>query len=982
MLFLKKFYAFGFKSFANEVKIDFTEEMTGIVGPNGAGKSNIVDAFKWVLGEQSIKDMRGSSRLDLIFRGSTSIPESKFAQVTLTFDNSNKVLHYDKDEISITRKLYRDSGNNEYYINNEPAKLKDIQMIFTDTGLSKGSLGIISQGTINAFTESKPEARIKMFQEAAGIGMYSMQKNESLRHLERSEQALEAILTVEKELEKDLKKLSKQAESAKIYKEKFDRLKDLDVSILVKDISHFSLTKDKLVKEIDELKEEKFKLEPIINETKSKLEFTKERLQEADDNTTEYNKALFDIKEKIASLEKKQLLFNSKLESDLESDDLETKINAYQQLIVSHKKDIDSYNDRIEELNSQINTYREIHQNLNEKKNELYESINKASIKQTEISTKLKIINEQIERNASHSMGVKSIIENKSALKGIYDVVSKFIEVEEKYEVAIAKALGKSIDNIIVETSENAKNAVHFLKQNNAGQATFLPLKDIKSRYVKQEHLDVLTELEGFIGIASKLINVDPKMQPVIDALIGQVIVAGTIDDAIRISKYTYQLYKVISLEGDVVFPGGAITGGSERHNAPTFNLEKHRDELSQELIKAQEELSANRIEFDRVSSEYSETDVKLNEKNYSLNTLKTRLEESSKNYEKYKTEYEVLSKKSFDSKDVLDENKIQDEINALNAEKDKIFENLNVASSTKTNYSLQVNDTEGKLEELRLQLDKIRNNLSQQEQELIRCTNAYDNAKNRINENYGMTLEFAIENYSKELPMTESQAREIINTLRAEIDALGTINPKAVEELTEKQSKFDQITENKRQTEEAISNIKQSIAELDRAAKAKYAKVISDVNSVLPEIFKFLFGGGTCAINFTDPENILESGIEVMAHPPGKRVSNLNLLSGGEKTLVAISVLFAILRISSFPIVILDEAEAALDIANVDRFAQIIRQYSDKTQFLVITHRPGTMKQCSILLGATMQLPGVTEIFSVALENAIKFSQEDDKKQ
>ena len=297
MLFLKKFYAFGFKSFANEVKIDFTEEMTGIVGPNGAGKSNIVDAFKWVLGEQSIKDMRGSSRLDLIFRGSTSIPESKFAQVTLTFDNSNKVLHYDKDEISITRKLYRDSGNNEYYINNEPAKLKDIQMIFTDTGLSKGSLGIISQGTINAFTESKPEARIKMFQEAAGIGMYSMQKNESLRHLERSEQALEAILTVEKELEKDLKKLSKQAESAKIYKEKFDRLKDLDVSILVKDISHFSLTKDKLVKEIDELKEEKFKLEPIINETKSKLEFTKERLQEADDNTTEYNKALFDIKE-------------------------------------------------------------------------------------------------------------------------------------------------------------------------------------------------------------------------------------------------------------------------------------------------------------------------------------------------------------------------------------------------------------------------------------------------------------------------------------------------------------------------------------------------------------------------------------------------------------------------------------------------------------------------------------------------------------
>ncbi len=980
MQFLKSFYAFGFKSFANEVKIEFKDDMTGIVGPNGAGKSNIVDAFKWVLGEQSIKDMRGNSRLDLIFRGSTSQPEAKFAQVTLTFDNSKKVLHYDKDEISITRKLYRDSGNNEYYINNEPAKLKDIQMIFTDTGLSKGSLGIISQGTINTFTESKPEGRIKMFQEAAGIGMYSMQKAESLRHLERSEQALEAILTVEKELEKDLKKLSKQAESAKIYKEKFDRLKDLDVSILVKDISHFSNTKTKLEEDIEKFKKQKFDLEPIANETKQKLDFIKQKFQEADEVANESNKALFDIREQIAQLEKKQLLFNNKIEQDLESDDLETKINAYQQLIVTHQKDITSFKERIEELQSSIETYADIQKNLEEKKTHTMDVINQSNIKLAEVNTQLRMINEQIIRNANKSLGVKSILENKNALKGVYDVVGKFVEVDEKYEVAIAKALGNSINNIIVETSENAKHAVHFLKQNNAGQATFLPLKDIKTRYVKEEHLDVLTELEGFVGIASKLINVDPKMQPVIDALIGQVIIAGTIDDAIRISKYTYQLYKVIALDGDQVFPGGAITGGSDRNNTPTFNLDKHKEELEVELQAAQETLSSNRIEYERIASEYNDLMTKLNEKNYSLQTLKTKLEESTKNYDKYKMEYEVLSKKSFDNKGVLDENKIQDEINSLNAQKDKIYEEANIAQASKTKYNLEVQDTEGKLEEIRLELDKVRNNLSTNEQDLIRCSNAYENAKNRINENYGMTLEYATENYSKELPMSEAQAREIINTLRGEIDALGTINPKAVEELTEKQEKFTQITENKRQSEEAIANIKQSISELDRAAKAKYAKVISDVNAALPEIFKFLFGGGTCAINFSDPENILESGIEVMAHPPGKKVSNLNLLSGGEKTLVAISVLFAILKTSSFPMVILDEAEAALDIANVDRFGQIIRQYSEYTQFLVITHRPGTMKQCPTLLGATMQIPGVTELYSVSLANAIKFTEEDKK--
>ncbi len=978
MIFLKKFYAFGFKSFADEINIDFTDEMTGIVGPNGAGKSNIVDAFKWVLGEQSVKDMRGDSKFDLIFKGSATKPEAKFSQVSMTFNNSSRVLHYDKDEITITRKLYRDTGNNDYFINNEPARLKDIQMIFTDTGLSKGSLGIISQGTVNSFSEAKPENRRKMFEDAAGIGMYSIQKEEALRHLERTEQALESIMAFERELDKDLKKLLKQAETAKIYAEKHDKLKEIEITILVRDISHYSKYLTQLETEINNLINEKQKVEPQENEFKSKLEFIRQKQKEADDDNTKFNQEMFNINEKISNLEKKHLLMTNKLESDLSSSNEQTKINAYEQLINACMVDMQSLKERISELQTQITAYQDISGSLSMKKNDFYEKINTKNIELTENWTKLRMINEQINRKTNLSSGIKAILENKSAVSGIYDVVAKYIDVEAKYELAISKALGKAVDNIIVESSENAKNAIKFLKNNNAGKATFLPLKDIKAKVIRNEHLDVLDELEGFVGVASRLVNVEDKMIPIIEALIGQVIIATDIDAAVRISKYTSQLYKVITLDGDIVYAGGALTGGSENGFVSQFNLEKHRDELQAVVDSLETELTTLKVEHEKIMAELNESETKLNEKKFTLNNLSNNLENITKNYEKYKNEYEVLTKKSFDDNKVFTENDIQNEINHLMSLKDKISENLNVSIANKYNYTSQANELEGQLEDVRLRYDRVKDELNKAEQDALKCKNILDTARVRINETYQMTLEFAIENYNKELPMSEAQAREVINQLKADIDALGVINHAAIEELEEKQAKFEKITASRKETEESLENIRISITELDKAAKAKFAKLIDDVNAILPDIFKFLFGGGSCAVTFSDPSNILESGIEVMAHPPGKRVSNLKLLSGGEKTLVAISVLFAILKISSFPIVILDEAEAALDIANVERFAQIIRQYSKNTQFLVITHRPGTMKECKTLLGATMQTPGVTSIISVSLESAIELSEKE----
>ncbi|MGL4950667.1 MAG: AAA family ATPase [Mycoplasma sp.] len=980
MLFLKKFYAYGFKSFANEITINFENQMTGIVGPNGSGKSNIIDALKWVLGEQSNKEIRGRDKYDLIFNGTDSFPKAKFAQVTLTFNNQNKVLNYDKNEITVTRKLYRDTGENEYYINNEIAKLKDIQRIFVDTGLSKGSLGIISQGSVSNFSESKPVDRRKIFEDAAGIGIYSIRKKEALRVLERSENSLNTILATEKELEKSLKKLSKEAENAKIFMEKFEKLKELDLTISVKDLKHFTINKDRLQSEIKILEEEKNTLEPIVSDQKSKLDFIKQKLSEADATVTEENENKIQLKEKINSLEKKRAVFNSKLEQDISSDNIDVKLKAYETLILTNKNDAKEYKNSVEELELQIETYESVYKGLTETKETYNDKITSLVNSYTENNTKLNIYNNQIANSHNNKAGVRTILENKDAVKGVYDVVSKFIDVEDKYEVAITKALAKSVDSIIVETTENAINAVKFLKKNKGGQATFLPLKDISSRYVKQEHLDVLTELEGFLGIASKLIKTDPKVQPVIDALIGQIIISDTIESATRISKFTHQIYKVISLDGNIVFPGGAITGGSEEFYRPVFNLEKQRDELQTTVRSLAEEISKTKLEFEKITIESNEVNVKIQTKQLEVNSWKVKLDEKEQYIQRYTNEYESISKKSFDSGKQIDENELQQEINSLQRQEAKIEEALKIANTNKITYASQVNELENQLEDARKKLDKIKNQLSDNRQDELRANNAYENIKNRINEKYTMTVEFALENFSEPLPISDDQARTIINQLNAEIDSLGKFNPNAIEELTEKQERYDQISINRKQTEESIRTLKLSISELDKSAKVKFSKVIEDVNSVLPEIFKYLFGGGTCAVRFSDPEDILTSGIEVIAHPPGKKHSNLNLLSGGEKTLVAISVLFSILKISSFPLVILDEAEAALDNANVDRYAKIIKDYSEETQFLIVTHRSGSMKECPILLGATMQTPGITNFYSVTLEKAIELAEKDEE--
>lgn len=973
MIFFKKFYADGFKSFANKITVKFDEPMTGIVGPNGSGKSNIIDAFKWVLGEQSVKDMRGNDKFDLIFKGSESHPEAKYAEVTLYFNNENNILKIDTNQVTITRKLTRSSGLNEYYINHEHARLKDIQLLFTNIGLAKGSLGIISQGTVNFFTETKPENRRKIFEEAAGISLYTTKKNESLNNLTHVTNTLENIKILENEVNREYTKLAKQVENAQKYSLKFEQLKEIEITILIKDISYYLDIEKQISAKITEYEKNAHNFEPEENELYQHLNYLKQKITETDYNLAEFNEKLLVITGKISKIEKEQLLINSDINNKLNSGNKNEKINAYEKLIQTYNTDILKYKEQLIELKEKIEIFNEIHQSLETSYNSKLKETTTLNDQLTSYRTKANYFIEQLSRKNNSNYAVRAILENKNALRGIYNTVGSYLDFDEKFNTCLAKAFGRSTENIIVDNMENAKEAILFLKRNKVGHATFLPLEEIRNREVRNEHLIILKDLEGFVGVASELINVQPKMRIVINALVGTVIISETIESAIRISKYMYHKYKIISLDGDLILPGGIVSGGFERQRPNFFNLDKDIANLKEKIVDLTNVISNKNIEINRISIEKNETQTKLNQKNITFKVIENNLLNAQENFDKYKMEYEILTDKKLDDNSEIKLSVLDEQLNELNHEKTKIEENITFNKNNKVIYSSDINEKEETLNELRKKHVGSKDEYNTFLLEQSKCENIINNAKNRISENYKMTMDFALSEFSVPLTISDDQARSIIETLRHEIDALGNINLEAIDEFEKIELRRNGIIANREEIEEAILNLNQIINELDKAAKIKFMNVIDKVNAYIPKIFKFLFGGGSCEVFLTDPDDILKSGINILANPPGKKVVNLKLLSGGEKTLVAIAVLFTILKVSNFPIIILDEAEAALDLSNVEKFGQIIKKFSNETQFLIITHRPGTMKQCPSLLGTTMLYPGVTTILPTNLDDAIE---------
>ena len=973
MIFLKKFKAVGFKSFANPINLTFNESMIGVVGPNGSGKSNIVDAIKWVLGEHSKKALRGKTSTDIIFHGSKDKEGCDYALVSLTFDNSNKILHSDMQEIVITRKVTRENANNEYFINDKPCRLKDIQELFLDTGLTKGSLGIISQGTVQWFVEAKPEDRRKIFEDAAGIGLFAKKKIESLSELEKATINLNRIDDYVHILQTDIKKLSKQVEKAQIYQEKKRQLAELELIILVKDITYYKAQLIELKQIIDRNKQIISSNELEINALAKQLSVVKERANQSDPEVEEDNKKFTDIIQQINKLEIKKNSQQNKLNLDLSSHSIEKQIIAYQQLITNLEYDLKTSKEYKQKLIDEITGYEEIKKSQQIKYDNLVTNSSSLINKINSLYYQIKSLDEKIENEFANNAGTKAIVENKKGLKGIVGVVKDFIQVDKQYETAITIALGRSANFIITETENDSKNAIEFLKANKAGKATFLPLTLVKSRPIRDEFITIAQQIEGYINIASNLISFDAKYSNLFSMLLDRIFVTEDLTSAITLSKYTKSNYQIVTIDGQTISVGGAITGGYNKVKIISiFNLEENKKQFIKELDDLNKQHAEIKIDQTKIKANLDETINKINEKKILLGNYEDKIKNYESNLYRYKTDYEQINKgNKTDTSKQLSVSYLNKELAELQAKKDKIVQELNVARTTKLNNRQIADDYQARLDETHNIVNKAKAEQANAEINFEKANAVINNAKEKINLEYHMTVDNAIANWTKELPMSDAQARETIYQLKVDLDQIGNINMEALKELEEKQKEFEKISVQHKELLNAKQTIEKAIVELDNNARNNFKQTIDKVNKTLPSVFGFLFGGGTASVAYVDPDDILNSGIDVTANPPGKKITTLNLLSGGEKSLVALSVLFSILQIHNFPLVILDEAESALDPANVERFGKIIKDNSKNTQFLIITHRPGTMERCDSLFGTTMQIKGITNMYKVSLSHA-----------
>ena len=979
-MYLKEIRTSGFKSFADKITINLTNGISGIVGPNGSGKSNIVDAIRWVLGEQSVKQLRGEGAMsDVIFSGSKSRKAANLASVTLVFDNTDKYLPIDYSEVQIKRCIYK-TGENEYYLNNEKCRLKDIQDLLVDTGVNKESFNIISQGDIGAILSNKPEDRRIIFESAANVLKYRKRKDEALRKLDRTHDNMTRINDIILEIESNLKPLEKQSDNAKKYLENKEKLDSIEVSLIVSEVESMNT----------EYQENKLKVSNLTNEL---------TLMETDNSTflanseklkleqTKNNEELFEMQNKLNAITKeaeelkgKKNLITERQKYNASDTKVHDNLVNIKENILRKENEIFASNNNISMIKKKLDeinlTYDDIIFKFNKLK-EVHDALENDMLTQNRLENetkyKIEMLKTSIENNSSLPYAVKCVLDNPK-LTGIHGTIASLIEVDNLYATAISTALASASSYIVTTDELAAKDAVNYLKINKFGRATFFPINIIKEGYIDNETLRILRLENDFIDVASNLVRYESTYDRIIKNRLGTTIIVKDLDSANSIARKISYRYKVVSLDGELVHTGGAITGGVIK-NQTNIITQKHDLNYNCELLRKLQEKRKEKEE--KINIEDNKYKVYDNLKNKTLDE-KTKLEASYN--------YELLKKSSLEKElDNLKEevNNIKGLINnTLSKEEEKIVEEFYEKERQRQSLELNVNNIKAIInsnnetiedmeKESRLNNSlyyKKKDELKDLEINVNRLDVMLDNLLNTLTEDYSITYEKAKENYF--LDMDKKEARQIVDKCRAEIKRLGEVNLGAIEEYERVKTRHEFLTNQRNDLEKAEDTILEIIKELDDIMKEKFINTFNEIKEKFKEVFKKLFGGGNAELSLTDPDDILKTGIDIKALPPGKTLKHISLLSGGEKTLTAIALLFAILEVRPVPFCVLDEVEAALDEVNVDNFGKFLNEFKKKTQFIVITHKKKTMEYADCLYGITMQESGVSKLVSVKLED------------
>ncbi|SHH07644.1 chromosome segregation protein SMC [Tepidibacter thalassicus] len=1184
-MYLKKLELKGFKSFPVKTDIVFENGITSIVGPNGSGKSNVLDAIRWVLGEQSIKSLRGDKLEDVIFVGSDTKKPMNYCEVILTIDNKDGILDIDYSEVAIKRRAYR-SGESEFYINNKLCRLKDIKELFLDTGIGREGYSIIEQGKIDEILSNNSNNRRRVFDEACGISKYRYKKQEGEKNLKNTKENLDRINDIFYEIENQLKPLEIQKDKSLKYMRLKDELKVLevnnyireiefldlqlkelnnhskilldqlnesseiknkqeqeilnlekDISFLEEKITDFNENIHKLKAEIDhktadlnllnekikniennkerkekelielELKREKNEqqLWVLLDENK-KLNLNLKKLEEqsnfVQEKTSKYREDLKIKEEKVESLKNNIInLLDEKNEKNIRLSSFNTNLENIQNRQAELKKELKDINLRVADIQKELNKNLKLKNEYNEKLNKLVKNknieinnlnklkrdikeieinINNKNLKINEYSSKLNIYYEMEKQYEGFNKGVKQVLKNKN-LKGIFGAVAEIIKVPKKYETAIEVALGAVVQNIITQDEVSAKLAIEYLKKNNLGRVTFLPLNIIKGKKI---NVNEVSKFKGFLGIASDIVECESKFQNIIENVLGRTILVENIDVAIKLGKIINHKYKIVTLEGDVFNAGGALTGGSIRtvnnllsrkrvirefeQNISDFNIDlekliREKSILENKLETKEKDIFNLDIEIknqEKINLTIDSNINKLKEDIYNLNNIKLKLEreknglkenldytnkcigslkeeinkleeeilklekeikyitqQKENNKQKYEKDLEILNNTNLDfaklsqvyknnEKEIhrineeIDNikkelNQKKEEIKKHQMEREELGERLILIKVEKEELKERINDVEKKFKEYKKEKLIILNELKNKKEILKNTEEKYldlkeslykldskidklevsqENYFNNLWENYEMTFHDALKLKVDNIDVDKKK----IENIKLQIKKLGNVNLDSIEEYKEVKKRYDFYKEQKQDLEKSIQSIEKLIRDLEINMRTEFSVNFEKINKHFIVVYKKLFGGGHGELRIVDKSNILESDIEIIAQPPGKKLKNINLLSGGEKALTAISILFAILLTKPTPFCILDEIEAPLDDANIYRYGEFLKELSKNTQFIIITHRRGTMEVSDYIYGVTMQEKGVSKVVSLELKQAKKMTEEN----
>lgn len=977
---LKSIRALGFKSFADKMEMEFKTPITAIVGPNGSGKSNIVDAIRWVLGEQSVKSLRGGGTMsDVIFAGSETRAPFKRAEVSLTFDNTSMFLNTSLTEVEVKRVLYY-TGENEYFINNTKVRLKDITNLFLDSGLGMDSFNIISQGNIETIVNAKPVERRYILESAAGVLKYRTRKNESLRKLEKTRDNLEKVELVIEELKTQVTPLKEQSEVAKKYLEYKSDLENKEIALTTYDITNLNKRYEEIDKIKASLNEKKEQSELKNTKEITLVEQLKTSMIHVEDDINKYSNDLILVNEELAKLNGEKMMLQERQSYEVSHE----KVNSEYLKLQEEKLNVLK---RKETLENSLTTLTSTLNNLENKKRDIEEKISIFNVKFNRhknemerlnrdiysLQNKKDILENNILEDASVPYAVKNVLSH-PRLKGIHNTIGKLINTKDIYLNAIDVTMGASSNFIVVDNESCAKEAIKYLKEQGLGRATFFPLNVIKGKEIPKSVIDSLKSETGFIDIASHLVEFAPTYKDIIENQLGNVIVASDIDAMNRIGKSTGYRYRIVTLDGEIMHTGGSLTGGSLKKQTSTLKLKSdlRKTEKDLELVKENMTiLQKKNIDFFKEQEDNNAINENLTRE---IISLSEKISQKKILANDIKKEEENISIRLDGAQSIITNDTEKQMLSLLNSIKDKeiIKENLNnklsELKSTRSDISSEINALDKEISEKNSEYHKILNEIHGYELETSKMDTKMDYLLNLLNETYHMTYEHAKREYT--LDIDSDIARESVMSLRKAMNRLGDVNIGSIKEYERVNERYTFLTSQKNDLDTSIADLLEIIKEMDEIMISRLTEAYEKISDEFERVFKKMFKGGSGKIKLTDPDNILETGIDIIAEPPGKKLNHIALLSGGEKTLTAISLLFAILNVYPVPFCVLDEVEAALDEANVDTFGKYLQEQEDKSEFILITHKKRTMEYAKTLYGITMQEQGVSKIVKVKLED------------